>query len=146
MSTSRTTTTTIQLTASTSSCPADPPSPGAPINDEEDLIMREALARVKRVKAQKAVEETERKKQVAARHRAAQDACDQVVQAREQEDEVAKQRRKLAEAATARSQGGTSMGDVSTSPRRPVVEITRVKGKGKGKAKTQPIGLVDLSI
>ncbi|KAJ3870979.1 hypothetical protein F5051DRAFT_446836 [Lentinula edodes] len=115
MSTSRTTTTT-QTTASTSSRPADPPSPGAPIDENENEIIREALARVERVKAQKAAEEAEKKKRVAARRQAAQDARDRAIWAREQEDEIIEWRRKLAEAATARSQGGNSTGDVSASP------------------------------
>ncbi|GAW08763.1 hypothetical protein LENED_010846 [Lentinula edodes] len=139
MSASRTTTIT-QPSASTSSRPADPPSPGAPIDKDEDEILREALARVERVKARKAAEEAEKKKQAAARRQAAQGACDRAIRAREQEDEIVEQRRKLAEAATARSQGGNSTGDVSASPRRPIVEISRLKSKGKGKAKVQPIG------
>ncbi|KAJ3870534.1 hypothetical protein F5051DRAFT_447538, partial [Lentinula edodes] len=40
--------------------------------------------------------------------------------------------------ATARSQRGTSPSEVSVSPRRPVVEISK-KSKGKGKAKAQPV-------
>ncbi|KAJ3870492.1 hypothetical protein F5051DRAFT_447622, partial [Lentinula edodes] len=40
---------------------------------------------------------------------------------------------------TARSQRGTSPEETSGSPRRPVVEIRREKGKGKGKAKIQPV-------
>ncbi|KAJ3897826.1 hypothetical protein F5879DRAFT_995500 [Lentinula edodes] len=118
MSTSCTTTIT-QPSASTSTRPADPPSPGAPIDEDEDEILREALARVER---------------------AAQGARDRAVRAREQEDELVERRRKLAEAATARSQGGNSTGDVSASPRRPIVEVSRLKSKGKGKAKVQPVG------
>ncbi|KAJ3911177.1 hypothetical protein F5877DRAFT_86352 [Lentinula edodes] len=161
MSASRTTTTTTtQPTASISSRPANPPSPGAPIDEDEDEIIREALARVERVKARKAAEaakkkaaeeaaarkaaeEAERKKRAAAqaaaaRRQAAQDARDRATRAQEQEDEVVERRRKLAAAATARSQGGTSTGETSVSPRRPVVEIPRVKSKGKAKA--QPVG------
>ncbi|KAJ3916086.1 hypothetical protein F5877DRAFT_81240 [Lentinula edodes] len=154
MSTSRTTTTT-QPTASTSSRPANPPSPGAPIDEDEDEIIREALARVERVKARKAAEaakkkaaeeaaarkaaeEVEKKKRAAARRQAAQEARDRATRAQEQEDGVVKRRRKLAAAATARSQGGTSTGEASISPRRLVVEIPRVKSKGKAKA--QPVG------
>ncbi|KAJ3897323.1 hypothetical protein F5879DRAFT_996226 [Lentinula edodes] len=155
MSTSRTTTTT-QPTASTSSRPANPPSPGAPIDEDEDEIIREALARVERVKARKAAEaakkkaaeeaaarkaaeEAEKKKRAAAaRRQAAQDARDRATRAQEQEDGVVERRRKLAAAATARSQGGTSTGEASVSLRRPVVEIPRVKNKGKAKA--QPVG------
>ncbi|KAJ3911386.1 hypothetical protein F5877DRAFT_86032 [Lentinula edodes] len=161
MSTSRTTTIT-QPSASTSTRPADPPSPGAPIDEDEDEILREALARVERVKARKAAEaakkkaaeeaaarkaaeEAEKKKRAAAqaaaaRRQAAQGARDRAVRAREQEDELVERRRKLAEAATARSQGGNSTGDVSASPRRPIVEVSRLKSKGKGKAKVQPVG------
>ncbi|KAJ3858348.1 hypothetical protein EV359DRAFT_69082 [Lentinula novae-zelandiae] len=146
MTTSRTTTIT-QPTASTSSRPADPPSPGAPTDKDEDKIIREALARVERVKAQKAAEEAaarkaaeeaEKKKKAAARRQAAQDARDRATRAQEQEDGVVERRRKLAAAATARSQGETSTGEASVSPRRPVVEIPRVKGKGKARA--QPVG------
>ncbi|KAJ3870780.1 hypothetical protein F5051DRAFT_447132 [Lentinula edodes] len=161
MSATRTTTTTTnQPTASTSSRSANPPSPGAPIDEDEDEIIREALARVERVKARKAAEaakkkaaeeaaarkaaeEAERKKRAAeqaaaARRQAAQDARDRANRAQEQEDGVVERRRKLAAAATARSQGGTSTGETSVSPRRPVVEIPRMKSKGKAKA--QPIG------
>ncbi|KAJ3897039.1 hypothetical protein F5879DRAFT_996729 [Lentinula edodes] len=161
MSATRTTTTTTnQPTASTSSRPANPPSPGAPIDEDEDEIIREALARVERVKARKAAEaakkkaaeeaaarkaaeEAERKKRAAAqaavaRRQAAQDARDRANRAQEQEDGVVERRRKLAAAATARSQGGTSTGETSASPRRPVVEIPRTKSKGKAKA--QPVG------
>ncbi|KAJ3804349.1 hypothetical protein F5876DRAFT_83339 [Lentinula aff. lateritia] len=45
----------------------------------------------------------------------------------------------MAAAATERSQRGTSPSEVSTGPRRPIVEIRREKGKGKGKAKAQPV-------
>ncbi|KAJ3870849.1 hypothetical protein F5051DRAFT_447045 [Lentinula edodes] len=142
MSTSRTATTT-QPAASTSSRPANLLSPGAPIDEDEDEIIREALARkaAEEAAARKAAEEAEKKKRaVAARHQAAQDARDRAIRAREQEDKIVEWRRKLAEAATARSQGGNSMGDVSASPRRPIVEISQLKSKGKGKAKAQPVG------
>ncbi|KAJ3870821.1 hypothetical protein F5051DRAFT_447079 [Lentinula edodes] len=119
--------------------------------------MRDALARVERVKARKArearkraeeeaaarraAEEAEKQKRVAAaRRQAAQDARDRAIWAQEQEDEVVERRRRLAEAATTRSQRNTSAGETSASPRRPIVEITRVKSKGKGKANAQPIG------
>ncbi|KAJ3849910.1 hypothetical protein EV368DRAFT_85076 [Lentinula lateritia] len=159
MTTSRTTTTT-QPTASTSSRPADSPSPGANIDEEEDLIMREALARVERIKARKAAEAAKKKAEVeaaarkaveeaeerkkaateaaAARRQAAQDARDRAAWAQEQEDGVVERRRKLAGAAAARSQGGTSTGEASVLPRRPVVEIPRVKSKGKARA--PPVG------
>ncbi|KAJ3925296.1 MAG: hypothetical protein NXY57DRAFT_968065 [Lentinula lateritia] len=141
MLTSQTTTTTIpQPRASTSSHPADPPRPNVPVDEDKDSIMRDALARVKRVKARKAkkawkraeeeaaarraAEEAERQRRaVAARRQAAQDACDRAIRAQEQEIER-----------------DTSTGETSVSPRRPIVEIARVKSKGKGKASAQPIG------
>ncbi|KAJ3803577.1 hypothetical protein F5876DRAFT_84986 [Lentinula aff. lateritia] len=49
-------------------------------------------------------------------------------------------RRRMAEAATARSRRGTSPGEVSESPRRPVVEIRRIKGKGKGRVQDEAAG------
>ncbi|KAJ3884915.1 hypothetical protein GG344DRAFT_83350 [Lentinula edodes] len=62
------------------------------------------------------------------------------IRAQEQENKVVERGRKLAEAATARSQRGTSTGETSASPRRPIVETLKVKNKGKGKAKAQPVG------
>ncbi|GAW07252.1 hypothetical protein LENED_009229 [Lentinula edodes] len=88
--------------------------------------------------ARKVVEEAEKKKKAVARRQAAQDARNWATQAQEQEDGVIERRRKLAAAATARSQEGTSTGEVSVSLRRLVVEIPRVKGKGKARA--QPVG------
>ncbi|KAJ3897691.1 hypothetical protein F5879DRAFT_995662 [Lentinula edodes] len=147
MSTSRT-----QTTTTSSSATAGPSRLGTPIDEDEDKILREALARVERVKARKAAEEAaarkvteeaEKKRKAAqaaaARRQAARDARDQAVLARGQEDKIVEWRRKLAEAMTARSQGGTSTGEVSASPRRLVVEMSRLKNKGKGKAKAQDI-------
>ncbi|KAJ3861313.1 hypothetical protein EV359DRAFT_84460 [Lentinula novae-zelandiae] len=154
MTTSHTTTSTINNpTASTSSRPADHPSPGAPMDDDEDSIIRDALVRVERVKAWKveeaaakrAVEEEQRKKEAAAwagaaRKKVAQEARDQATRARQQETEVEERRRLLAEAATARSQWGTLPSEMSVSPRRPVVAIRREKGKGREKVQVQPVG------
>ncbi|KAJ4470992.1 hypothetical protein C8R41DRAFT_870669 [Lentinula lateritia] len=124
MMTCRTTTTTIpQPTASTSSRPADSPSPSIPADEDEDSIMRDALARVERVKAWKAEGEG--------------------VEGRgglKQNTDVAEQRRLLAEAATARSQRGTSPSEMSVSPWRLVVEIRKEKGKGREKVQEQPVG------
>ncbi|KAJ3858555.1 hypothetical protein EV359DRAFT_87559 [Lentinula novae-zelandiae] len=116
MTTSRTTTTTVPPPASTSSRPADPPSPGASLDDDEDLIMREALARVERVKARKAEE--------AARKKAEEEAAKKAAE----------------EAATARSRWGSSPEETSGSPRRPVVEIRRIRSKGKEKAQEEAAG------
>ncbi|KAJ3885154.1 hypothetical protein GG344DRAFT_70785, partial [Lentinula edodes] len=160
MTTSCTTTTT-QPTASTSSRPADPLRPGTLIDEDEDEILREALARVKRVKARKAVEaakkkaaeeaaarkaeEERRKKEVAARasaakRKAAQETRDRASRAQQQDAEVVERRRLLAEAATARSQRGTLPSEMSVSPRRPVVEIRREKGKGREGIPVRPVG------
>ncbi|KAJ3871137.1 hypothetical protein F5051DRAFT_487101 [Lentinula edodes] len=125
MSTSRTTTTTIPPPrASTSSHPAEPPSPDVPVDEDKDSIMRDALARVERMKARKA--------EKAARRRAEEEEERRRL-AREQVREWAMQ------APTVRSQRETSPSERSASPRRPVVEIRRV-AKGKGKAKAQPVG------
>ncbi|KAJ3911484.1 hypothetical protein F5877DRAFT_85907 [Lentinula edodes] len=160
MTTSHTTTTT-QPTASTSSHPTDPPRPGTPIDEDEDKILREALARVEKVKARKAAEaakkkaaeevaarkaeEVRRKKEVTARastarRKAAQEARDRASQAQQQNVEVVERQRLLAEAATARSQRGTSPSEMLVSPRRPMVEIRREKGKGREEVLAQPVG------
>ncbi|KAJ3872503.1 hypothetical protein F5051DRAFT_445112 [Lentinula edodes] len=112
MTTSRTTITT-QPTASSSSRPTDPLRPGTPIDEDEDEILREALARVERVKATKAVEaakkkaaeeaaaikaEEERtKKEVTAqvsavKKKAAQEARDQANRAQQQDAELLERR------------------------------------------------------
>ncbi|KAJ3803712.1 hypothetical protein F5876DRAFT_84619 [Lentinula aff. lateritia] len=49
-------------------------------------------------------------------------------------------RRKLADAAAARGQQGTSPSEVLVSPWRPVAEIRRGKDKGKGEARPEPVG------
>ncbi|KAJ3897043.1 hypothetical protein F5879DRAFT_996724, partial [Lentinula edodes] len=97
-----------------------------------------------RVRARKAAEaarkkaEEEAARAAAERERKAQEAREQARRAQQQQEEVTERRRLLAAAATARSQRGTSPSEVSVSPRRPVVEITK-KSKGKGKAKAQPV-------
>ncbi|KAJ3911097.1 hypothetical protein F5877DRAFT_86481 [Lentinula edodes] len=115
--------------------------------EDEDDIIRKAQERVERVRARKAVAaakkaaEEKAARAAAARGRAAQEAREQALRARQQEEEVVERRRLLAEAATARSQRGTSPSEMSVSPRRPVVEIWRkTTSKGKGKAKAQPVG------
>ncbi|KAJ3884741.1 hypothetical protein GG344DRAFT_71104 [Lentinula edodes] len=92
-------------------------------------IIRKAQERVERVRARKAAAaakkaaEEKAARAAAARERAAQEARERAICARQQEEEVVERRRLLAEAATARSQRGTSPSEISTSPRRPVVEI-----------------------
>ncbi|KAJ3845615.1 hypothetical protein EV368DRAFT_70559, partial [Lentinula lateritia] len=133
MTTSHTTTTTAPPQSNTSSRPADPSSPGAPLDDDEDAIMREALARVERLKVRKA-EEAARKKAEEEEARKAVEKAREKAAAKELEE----RRKRMAEAATARSRRGSSPGGASTSSRRPVVEIRREKGKGK--AKPQAVG------
>ncbi|KAJ3897729.1 hypothetical protein F5879DRAFT_995617 [Lentinula edodes] len=148
MTTSRTQTTT--TSSSTAGPSRSRPIPPPPIDltaheEDEDEIIRRAQARVERVRARKAAAvakkaaEEKAAKAAAARERAAQEARERAIRARQQEEEVAERRRLLAEAATARSQRGTSPSEMSASPRRPVVEVRRVV-KGKGKAKAQPMG------
>ncbi|KAJ3897834.1 hypothetical protein F5879DRAFT_995491 [Lentinula edodes] len=98
---------------------------------------------VEEVAARKVAEEEEQRKQAAAqaaatRCQAAQDACDWATWAQQQEAEVTEWHRLLARAATARSQWGTLPSEMSVSPRRPVVEIR--KGKGKARMPAQPVG------
>ncbi|KAJ3858183.1 hypothetical protein EV359DRAFT_88125 [Lentinula novae-zelandiae] len=129
MTSSRTTTTTVPTQASTSSRPADPPSPGAPLDDKEEIIMREAMARVERVKAQKAEEAARKRAEEEAARKAVEEAREKAAAA-----ELEESRKRMAEAATARSRRGSLPGGASKSSRRPVVEIQREKGKGKAKA------------
>ncbi|KAJ3872214.1 hypothetical protein F5051DRAFT_445392 [Lentinula edodes] len=71
--------------------------------------------------AKKAAEEAQRKKVATVRN-------------------LEESRRLMAEAATTRSQRGTSPSEMSISPQRPVVELRRAaKSKGKGKAPGQPV-------
>ncbi|KAJ3847605.1 hypothetical protein EV368DRAFT_87549 [Lentinula lateritia] len=72
---------TIPNPASTSSRPADPPSPGASLDDDEDLIMREALAKVERVKARKVEEATRKKAEEEAAKKAIEELRDGQVKA-----------------------------------------------------------------
>ncbi|KAJ3870965.1 hypothetical protein F5051DRAFT_446857 [Lentinula edodes] len=138
MSTSQTTTTTTQPTASSSSRPADPPRPGTLIDEDEDEILWEALARVERVKARKAAE--------AAKKKAAEEAAARKAEEERRKKEIAVKRKAAQEArdrdkvATARSQRGTSPSEMSVSPRRPVVEIRREKGKGRARIPARPLG------
>ncbi|KAJ3924490.1 MAG: hypothetical protein NXY57DRAFT_969762 [Lentinula lateritia] len=145
----------------TSSRPTNPPRPGTPIDEDEDEILREALARVEKVKARKAAEaakkkaaeeaaarkaeEERRRKEVAARagaarRKAAQEARDRASRAQQEDAEVVERQWLLAEAATARSQRGTSPSEMLVSPRRPVVEIRREKGKRREEVPAQPVG------
>ncbi|KAJ3911358.1 hypothetical protein F5877DRAFT_86090 [Lentinula edodes] len=84
-------------------------------DEDEDEIIQRAQARVERVRARK-------------------------VAAAAKKEEVVERRRLLAEVATARSQRGTLPSEMSVSPRRPVVEIRREKGKGRAKVPAQPVG------
>ncbi|KAJ3850136.1 hypothetical protein EV368DRAFT_66846 [Lentinula lateritia] len=113
---------------------------------DEDEILRRAQERIQRVRERKAAEaarkEAEEKaaRAAAARRQAVQEARERALRAQQQEEAVTERRRVLAAAATARSRRGTSPSEVSASPRRPVVEISKVRSKDKGKAKAQPVG------
>ncbi|KAJ3859792.1 hypothetical protein EV359DRAFT_67863 [Lentinula novae-zelandiae] len=147
MSATHTTTTTIPSTAGSSrSRPVPPPPPplsDSAVHEEEDFedkdeddIIREAQARVEKVRARKAAEAARKKPEEEAARAAAEKkrkAQERAKWAQQQEEEVVERRRLLAAAATSRSQRETSPSEVSASPRRPVVEIRRTKSKGKGK-------------
>ncbi|KAJ3897030.1 hypothetical protein F5879DRAFT_996748 [Lentinula edodes] len=145
MSTSRTTTTTHNSAGPSRSRPAAPPPPATPVGqenedlgDDEDEILRRAHERVRRIREQKAAAAAKKKAdEEAAKKMAEESRKKKVAAARELEE----RRRLMAEAATARSQRGTSPSEMSASPRRPVVELRRAaKSKGKGKAPAQPVG------
>ncbi|KAJ3858477.1 hypothetical protein EV359DRAFT_87687 [Lentinula novae-zelandiae] len=155
MSTSHTLTNTINTSSTVGpsrSRPVPPPPADSSVHEEEDLededednIIRRAQERVERIRVRKAAEvarkaaEENAARAAAARERAAQEVRERACQAQQQEEEVSERRRLLAAAATARSQRGTSPSEVSVSPRRPMVKISKSKGKGKGKAKAQPV-------
>ncbi|KAJ3884147.1 hypothetical protein GG344DRAFT_84499 [Lentinula edodes] len=145
MLTSRTTTTTNTTAGPLWSRPAAPLPPANPIGqenedlgDDEDKILRRAHERVRRIREQKATAAAKKKAEEEAAKKAAEEAQrKKMAAARELEE----RRRLMAEAATARSQRGTSPSEISVSPRRPVVEIRRAaRSKGKGKAPAQPVG------
>ncbi|KAJ3871754.1 hypothetical protein F5051DRAFT_445861 [Lentinula edodes] len=154
MTSSRTTTTTVSATAGPSrSRPAPPPPIDLTAHDEEGLeeededdIIRKAQERVERVRARKAAAaarkaaEEKAARAAAAREKAAQEAQERALWARQQEQEVAERRRLLADAASARSQRGTSPSEMSASSRQPVVEIRREKGKGRAKVPVPSVG------
>ncbi|KAJ3877442.1 hypothetical protein F5051DRAFT_440580 [Lentinula edodes] len=159
MSASRTITTTTNTRSSPaagpSNLPAVPPALRTASNEDDDQdkeeIMRRALARVQRVKERKmetaakkkAEEEAARKlaedkrKEASAWASAAQEAQDRAERSRTQGEDITERRRLLADAAAARSQRETSPSEFSMSPRRPIVEISRVKGKGKEKLQAE---------
>ncbi|GAW09546.1 hypothetical protein LENED_011708 [Lentinula edodes] len=95
---------------------------------------RKATAAAKKAAEEKAA------KAAAAREKAAQEARERALRAHQQEQEVAERRRLLADAVSARSQRGTSPSEMSASPRRPVVEIRREKGKGRAKVPAPSVG------
>ncbi|KAJ3912244.1 hypothetical protein F5877DRAFT_85017 [Lentinula edodes] len=108
--------------------------------------MREALARVELVKARKAQEAAKKK---AAEEVAARKVAEEEEQRKQAAAQAAATRCQAAQdarsggcgaasAATARSQWGTLPREMLVSPRRPVVEIR--KGKGKPRMPAQPVG------
>ncbi|KAJ3925562.1 MAG: hypothetical protein NXY57DRAFT_1044007 [Lentinula lateritia] len=142
MSASQTqTTTATSLSTAGPSGPRRIPSPPAKsiepeeedLEDDEEEILRRAQEKVRKVKERKAAAAA--KKQ--AKEEAARKAAETAQKQKESEArELEERRRRLAGAATACSQRGSSPGESSISPRRPIVEIR----KGKGKAKGQSIG------
>ncbi|KAJ3884662.1 hypothetical protein GG344DRAFT_83696 [Lentinula edodes] len=142
---SRTQTTTTPASASTagpSGPRRQPPTPIRPapfedddLDEEEEEVIRKAEEKVRRMKERKAAAAAAAK-QKAEEEAAKKLAEEERVQALAREE----RRRRMAEAATARSRRGTSPGEVSESPRRPVVEIRRNNGKGKGRAQEEAAG------
>ncbi|KAJ3911595.1 hypothetical protein F5877DRAFT_85764 [Lentinula edodes] len=145
MSTSRTTTTTNNTAGPSRSHPAVPPPPATPVGqenedlgDDEDEILRRAHERVRQIREQKAAAAAKKKADEEVAKKAAEEARQKKVAAAR---ELEERRRLMAEAATARSQRGTSPSEMSVSPQRPVVELRRAaKSKGKGRAPAQPVG------
>ncbi|KAJ3870428.1 hypothetical protein F5051DRAFT_447729, partial [Lentinula edodes] len=108
------------------------------LGDDEDEILRRAHERVRRIREQKAAAAAKKKADEEAAKKVAEEVRKKKVAAAR---ELEERRRLMAEAATARSQRGTSPSEMSVSPRRPVVELRRAaKSKGKGKAPAQPVG------
>ncbi|KAJ3925071.1 MAG: hypothetical protein NXY57DRAFT_968462 [Lentinula lateritia] len=143
MSTSRTQiTTTPASTAGPLGQRRQPPTPVRPapfedddLDEDEEEVIRKAEEKVRRMKERKAAAAAAAK-QKAEEEAAKKLAEEEKVQALAREE----RRRRMAEAAMARSRRGTSPGEVSESPRWPVVEIRRVKGKGKGRVQDEAVG------
>ncbi|KAJ3845975.1 hypothetical protein EV368DRAFT_89775 [Lentinula lateritia] len=121
MSTSRTQTTTLSSTAGPSGFRQIPITPAQPaslededLDEDEEEIIRKAEEKAEEEAARKAKEEE--RAQAAARE---------------------ERRKRMAEAATARSRRDTSTGEVSSSPRRPIVEIRKIRGKGKERVQAE---------
>ncbi|KAJ3870984.1 hypothetical protein F5051DRAFT_446829 [Lentinula edodes] len=133
MSTSRTITTTHASTAGPSRSRHIPPVPANPaVREDEDLEDDDEEAR-------KEAEEKAARVAV-AKKKAVQEEWARTLRAQQQEAKVAERHRLLADAAAARSQRGTSASEILVSPRRPVVEIRREKGKGRAQVLGQPVG------
>ncbi|KAJ3858259.1 hypothetical protein EV359DRAFT_88001 [Lentinula novae-zelandiae] len=143
MSTSRTQTTTTSSSATGPSGLRHPPT--TPVNpasfEDEDLeedeeeILKRAQEKVRWMKERKAAAA------VAARQKAEEEVARRVAEEERVQAAAREERRqRMAEAATARSRRGTSPGEPSESPRRPVVEIRRLKGKGKERVREEAAG------
>ncbi|KAJ3932162.1 MAG: hypothetical protein NXY57DRAFT_961123 [Lentinula lateritia] len=122
-----------------------PPTKSIEPEEEEDLeedeeeILRRAQEKVRKVKEWKAA--------IMAKKRAEEEAAQRAEEAawkkKESEArELEERRRRLAGVATACSRRGSSPGESSVSPRRPVGEIK--KGKGEAKAQDPLLGLPKL--
>ncbi|KAJ3859250.1 hypothetical protein EV359DRAFT_86623 [Lentinula novae-zelandiae] len=151
MSASRTqTTTTISLsTAGPLRSRQTLPVPASPANhkdedlaEDEEEILRRAQEKVRRMKERKAVMAVKKKAEEEVARKAAEEAQKQKEAAAR---ELEERRKRMAEAAMAHSWRGSSPGETSMSPQRPVVEIRKEKGKGKAKA-LGPISFIDIPV
>ncbi|KAJ3931861.1 MAG: hypothetical protein NXY57DRAFT_961384 [Lentinula lateritia] len=141
MSTSHTQTTTSSSTAGPSGfrqiplTPAQPPSfEDEDLDEDKEEIIRKAEEKVQRMKERKAAAAAAAKQKAEEAARKAKEEERAQAAAREE------WRKRMAEAATARSRRDTSTGEVSSSPHRPIVEIRKNRGKGKERVPTEAAG------
>ncbi|KAJ3858666.1 hypothetical protein EV359DRAFT_87394 [Lentinula novae-zelandiae] len=99
------------------------------LEEDEEEILRRAQEKVRRMKEKKAAAAA------AAKQKAEEEAARKAAEEDMAQTAAREERRKrMAEVATARSRRGSSLGEGSGSPRRPVVEIKKEMGKGKARA------------
>ncbi|KAJ3803526.1 hypothetical protein F5876DRAFT_71361, partial [Lentinula aff. lateritia] len=143
MTASRTqTTTTSASTAGPLGYHQQPPTPPRPapfedddLDEDEEEVIRKAEEKVRRMKERKAAAAA------AAKQKAEEEAAKKAMEEERAQAAAREERRKrLAEAATARSRRDTSTGEVSSSPRRLVVEIRKNRGKGKERVPVEAAG------
>ncbi|KAJ3925463.1 MAG: hypothetical protein NXY57DRAFT_967788 [Lentinula lateritia] len=142
MSTSRTQTTTSSSTAGPLGYCQIPITPAQPaflededLDEDEEEIIRKAEEKVRRMKERKAAAAA------AAKQKAEEEAARKAKEEEQVQAAAREERRKrMAEAATARSRRGTFTGEVSSSPRRTIVEIRKIRGKGKERVQAEAAG------